>query len=459
MDRAAAELFLASLFVETTPERLEALRNAAQAAKSWEGLIPALEGHGVLLLFQRNLGAAGIEVPTALAASLENRAGVQRDDHLRARLSLQRFLAGAARLGAEVTLVGGSALCLDLYASPLRRLGELEVFVPPEHFARALRAGEDAGLLPTAEALPAWWYRRTGSALRLAPSSVLLRGVRVSPLLHHPSLLLTTREPEVLARRRRAPFEGFALQQLEPMDALLELAVHVAAAAGEALVLGRRQLLLAASTPEHALRLDQLLDLRTFVERHHAELAVPALLARAQEWSAEPALRATLECLQMGLGFLPAARAWARQVVQALAGSAAAGTNGAQAALFRPDPIERLPLWVRPSEAYLARRYALAANAGPQARKLARARHLASLLGAGLLAGVGYPAALVGRQLARSSNRAAWAAAGEPQRMSDVSEAFRSAARVEQQKPITPKSIALLPQEEGAVRLPDHYKG
>ena len=47
----------------------------------------------------------------------------------------------------------------------------------------------------------------------------------------------------------------------------------------------------------------------------------------------------------------------------------------------------------------------------------------------------------------------------EPQRMSDVSEAFRSAARVEQQKPITPKTIALLPQEEGAVRLPDHYKG
>jgi len=454
MDRAAAELFLASLFVETTPERLEALRNAAEAARSWDGLVPALEGHGVLLLFQRNLGAAGIEVPTTLAALVESRAGAQRDDHQRARLSLQRFLAGATRLGAEVTLVGGSALCLDLYANPLRRLGELEVFVPHEHFARALRAGEDAGLLPAEEALPAWWYVRTGTALRLAPSSSLLRGVSVSPTLHHPSLLLTTREPEVLARRRRAPFEGFALHQLEPMDALLELAVHVSSRAGEALVLGRRHLLNAASSPAHALRLDHVLDLRTFVERKHAELAVPALLARAKEWSAEPALRAVLECLQMGLGLLPEARAWARQVVQALAAA-----SGAQTALFRPDPIERLPLWMRPSEAYLARRYALAANAGPKARRLARARHLASLLGAGLVAGAGFPAALIGRQLARNTRRAAWAAASEPQRMSDVSDAFRTAARVEQQKPITPKTIALLPQEEGVVRLPDHYKG
>jgi hypothetical protein len=43
--------------------------------------------------------------------------------------------------------------------------------------------------------------------------------------------------------------------------------------------------------------------------------------------------------------------------------------------------------------------------------------------------------------------------------MSDVNEAWRAAARVEQQKPITPRTIALPPREEGALRFPDHYKG
>jgi hypothetical protein len=43
--------------------------------------------------------------------------------------------------------------------------------------------------------------------------------------------------------------------------------------------------------------------------------------------------------------------------------------------------------------------------------------------------------------------------------MSDVNEAWRAAARVEQQKPIAPRTIALPPREEGALRFPDHYKG
>src|SRR5207244_7545285 len=95
---------------------------------------------------------------------------------------------------------------------------------------------------------------------------------------------------------------------------------NLCAHAGEALLTtGRRHLLGAAASPTHPLRLDQLLDLRAHVEARHGEIQPAALLARAAEWSAEPALRAALECIQMGLGFLPAARDWARQVAQGLA--------------------------------------------------------------------------------------------------------------------------------------------
>jgi putative nucleotidyltransferase-like protein len=455
MDRAAAELLLASLFVETTPERQEALRNAAQAATNWLGLLPSLESHGVLLLFQRNLEEAGIELPPAVAPQFQARTGEQRDEHHRARLTLQRFLASAALEGVEITLCGGSALCLDLYSSPLRRLGQLEAFVAHEHLTRALRAGKQAGLLQAEDSLPAWWYRRTRLPLALAPSSSLLRGVRLHSQLHHPSLLLTAREPEVLGRRQRTPFEGHALFQLDALDALLELCVTVAARAGEALLVsGRRHLLAAAGSGAHALRLDQLLDLRTFIERRSAECPPASVVARAREWSAEPALRAVIECIQMGLGFLPGAREWARQVAQAVAAAA-----GASSALFRPDPIERLPQWLRPSDAFLAQRYALPKGAEPRARHIARARHLAAVLGATAVAGLGYPLAWLGRHLSRDARRRAWAGAQEPQRLSDVNEAWRAAARAEQQKPITPRTISLPPPVEGVTRLPDHYKG
>src|SRR6185436_14296328 len=192
MDRAAAELFLACLFVEVTPERQEALRNAAKGVRNWDGLQSAHEGHGVLSLFLRNLAQAEIELPPAIAPIFQARGGAQRDNDQRARLTLQRFLAAASRERIEVTLVGGSALFLDLYPEPLRSAGELELFVPPEHIGRALSAAEQAGLLLDESALPAWWYRRVQLALPLAPSSSMMRSVRVRSRLHHPSLLLTT---------------------------------------------------------------------------------------------------------------------------------------------------------------------------------------------------------------------------------------------------------------------------
>jgi hypothetical protein len=460
MDRAAAELFLATLFTETTPERSEVVRNAAQAARNWEGLLPAVEGHGVLGLFLRNLDQAGVEIPPAVAPAFRARAGEQQIDDQRTRHGLQRFLAAAARERVEATLAGNSALCFDLHPPSMRRLGEPELLVAPEHLGRALQAGEEAGLLRPESSLPAWWFRRTATAIELVPSSPVLRPIRLRCTLHHPSLCLTVREPEVLARRRRVSHEGHPLFLLDPLDGLLELATRIASRAGETvLVGGRRHLLAAAGSSDHPLQLDCLLDVRTLVEARHATLPLTMVLARAKEWSAEPALRAVLDCLQMGLGLLPGAREWVRSLLAALAAATPARAPGSLGpALFRPDPIERLPQWIWPPDAFFARRDG-AGSVPATVLRLARARQVFGVLGAAVVAGIGLPLALLQRRAERSARRSAWARAQTPQRMSDVNEAWRAAARVEQQKPIAPRTIALPPREEGALRFPDHYKG
>jgi hypothetical protein len=189
-------------------------------------------------------------------------------------------------------------------------------------------------------------------------------------------------------------------------------------------------------------------------------MAVNDVQLRAREWSAEPALRAALECLQMGLGFLPGAREWARRVVQGLASSPSTVRAGQLPALFRPDPIERLPQWLAPSSTYLERLNGLPMGAAPARLQRARAAHWLSVARTGLEAALGFPLALVARELGRKTRSAAWAKAQTPARLSDVNDAWRTAAaRVEQQKPLTPRTIALPSQEESVARYPDRYAG
>jgi hypothetical protein len=313
---------------------------------------------------------------------------------------------------------------------------------------RVLEAGEEAGLLRPESALPGWWYRRSGAAIELAPVSAVLRPIRLRCQLHHPSLCLTSREPEVLARRRRVLHEGHPVFVLDPVDAL-ELAITVAWAGEATLVQGRRHPLYAAGRARTRCA-STTLDLRTFIEARHREIAPGAMLARAREWSCEPALRACLECIQMGLGFPGGAREWAASLAQSLAAAAPSGARRLEPALFRPDPIERLPQWIWPTDAFLARRFALRTGTSVRELRSARVRHLLSVLGAGAFAAIGFPLALLLCRMERSARRQAWAKAQTPQRMSDVNDAWRAAARVEQMKPVTPRSIALPPREEGA---------
>ena len=176
--------------------------------------------------------------------------------------------------------------------------------------------------------------------------------------------------------------------------------------------------------------------------------------------SAEPALRAALECLQMGLGFLPGAREWARRVLQGLATAPSTVLAGHTPPVFRPDPIERLPQWLRPSATYLERKNALPMGAAPARLQRARAGHLWELACVGLVAAVGFPLALAGRELGRKARAATWAKAQTPARLSDVNDAWRTAAsRAEQQKPLAPRTISLPTKEESVARYPDRYAG
>jgi len=465
MDRAAAELFLASLFLEPTPERESALKNAVPAAANWEGLLPALEAHGVLVLFRRNLERAGVELPAAIAPLLQSRANQLADEAQRTWLTLQRLLQVCAREPLEITLVGDSAFAFDVYPErTLRRPGTLELLVRGRHFAAALRCAEQAGLLLAESSLPARWQRSMHTSVELVPCSPLLCGVRLRARLHHPSLLLTVKQDELLQRRRSLDLEGSSVFTLDPLDRLLDLAVQLATRAGETLLAaGRRTLLAAAGSAGHPLRLSWILDLHSEVERRHAGLSVAGLVERAKEWNAEAALKASLELAHTGLGFAPEAREWVRQVTRGLAGASSSEGHGRAASalpvLFRPDPIERLPLWLRPSEAFLVRYYGLAAGASPRRLRVARARHLAGILGQGAVTLVALPIGLLARRLARNRRRAAWEEAQAPQRIGDLNDAWRAAQRVEQQKAIAPRSVSLLPQEEGVQRLPDHYRG
>lgn len=461
MDRAAAELLVASLFVDPSAERLAALKQRSAAVTNWDTLLNAAQGHGVVGLLRHNLDAAGVELPASIAPVLAARASEAGDAGQRARLALQQILSAAAVENLDVTLVGASSYAFDLYADrALRRPGLLELHVRARDLRTALRAAEVAGLLPEPRSLPAWWYRGTALPLPLAPSSSLLCRARLHTRLHHPSLLLGVREAEVRERRKRFSHEGWSVHVLDPIDRVLDHAVRLAASAGDKLLLpGRRGLVEAASDPGHPLRLDLVLDLATAIERFLADLPVAAVLERARQWRAEAPLSAALQCLQSGLGFVAPARDWARSVAMDLArGPRGVAQPNALPATFRPDPIERLPLWARPTEDFLVRRYAIERATRPALAR-AQALHYATLLVQGTVALLGLPIALVQRWMDRGQRDEALARAQSPQRQTDVVDAWRASQRLEQQKAITPRTLALPPPEEGAQRYPDHYAG
>jgi hypothetical protein len=432
--RPLGELVLAMLFLEPTPERLDALRAAARACPDWTGFPALCESHGILVLARRNLDLAGVAPPPGVQAELERREPVLRELALAFRLTQERFLAECARAGVEVVLLKGAALALDLYPDPaLRSQGDLDLLVRPGDVRAAVRAAARAGLWP--RALPLWWYRLVHFHVKLVPETALLGELELHWALHHPARLLTVHAEELFERRRPAP-SGAAT--LDPLDRLLHLVTHLAShhehAPGRA---DREYLLRAATTPAHPLRLKWILDVRAEVERLHARCAAGELVRRALAWNAGGELSWALSWIQGALGFAPDAAAWVEQVSSGLPapdrGSAApaAGRPHAAAALpalhFRTSALARFPRWLWPPRSYLERRHP--GRTGAPLRAGHRIGHAARVLGLALLAALLLPVALVSSLCLGPARRRQRRSSLAPERVLDLALQRRALAR------------------------------
>ena len=109
----AVELGLAGLFLRTSDARRERLREASTRVEVWEGLIEALERHGVLALVGRNLIRAGAELPAAVEERWSERIAALQEDARRFQLTLDTYVRALGRAGVEPTLLKGASLAID----------------------------------------------------------------------------------------------------------------------------------------------------------------------------------------------------------------------------------------------------------------------------------------------------------------------------------------------------------
>ncbi len=438
--RSAGELVLAALFLESTPGRLGALRQAAQALGDWGPVPLLLESHGILVLARRNLALAAAEIPEDAQRVLARREAALREVDLCFRLTLERFLVEAARYGIEITLLKGASLALDLYPDPaLRSQGDLDLLVHPRDVRPALLAAERAGLFPPPGALPLWWYRLAHFHAKLSPESPLLREVELHWALAHPSQLLTVGLDELLERRQAVEVAGSRAWALERLDRLLHLVTHLASHAAHApLERDRESLIGAASTPGHPLRLKWLLDVQAEVERMAGSTGPEDLARRAGEWNAERELCAALEWVRDGLGFEPQAGNRVEKVLGALPRDAPGSRRRSRtprpakpdsrpmpALDFRSVALARFPRWVFPPRRFFSR----PGESRSTPLVLRRALHAARVLAGAALACCALPFALLGELLARSARAHARRRASSPERVLELAADARSLSR------------------------------
>lgn len=396
--QSVGRLVLAALHLEPTRARDAELRRAATELDDWDAALAALEAHGILGLAQRNLARVAAPLPPPVAARLAQRAESMRALALGFRLTLERFLAEAARIGLRVTLLKGASLALDLYPRDgLRSQGDLDLLVAREDVPAAVGAARRIGLRRPVAALPVWWYRLAHFHLKLVPVDGLQRELELHWHLHPPTRLYALRLADLHARARTLELAGCRVWTLDPLDRLLHLVTHLAR---HAPVWGAGRATLAdwAADPHAPLRLKWLLDIAAEIERRHLEFE-PALLAlRAAEWNAETELALTLAWLRTALELASEAEAW---IVRALAVLPAQPTSAAtpvrrehEAPLagldLRASALADLPRWVWPPPARLA-------QGGHDAGFLRRLKHAGGVLLRLVGLGLALPVAVLAR--------------------------------------------------------------
>jgi len=254
------------------------------------GVVEAALVHGVEGMVARRAAETGHEVP-GLLPFVHGAVG----RHQRALAELGTVSTALARAGIPFLVVKGPALTRR-YADPsLRSYVDLDVVVAPAQVEDALTALEDAG----ARLLDANWpLLRQAGVHELA-----LLGSSGTPVDLHwalgPTPVTADRTPPVerlLDRSVATELGGVEVRCLDPLDELVHVAVHAAAAGGHRLVwLADLRAVLAAARP-----------------------AGSEIRVRAAEWGAEPAVALTLARMQRVLqadgvhaeGWRAGTRAW-----------------------------------------------------------------------------------------------------------------------------------------------------
>ncbi len=428
LDASTAEFGLDGLFLEATPQRRERLAAAARSV-SWEPLLRALERHGVLLLFLRNLELAGVEPPAAIRALAVQRARVLREDARRFRFTLQRFLHEALARGVVPVLLKGASLSLDLYPDVLRSQGDIDLLVKAEELRRAMLAGQASGLVVDADAFPGWWYRLAHFHRKLGPATALVREIELHWSLFHPSALLTIADEALRSRAQEQRAFGLAVRSLDPVDRFLHLVTHLVSHAGGALGAPDRTTMRAVLEDPHSpLRLKWPVDIHAEWEKRSGLWTSNQLAGRAREWSAEAHLSWALRWVRSAWGFLPDPERRAALVLEELSATQPLrrGSRGPSAPArgfdFRVRALGGALPWAFPAARYLERRYGARHRLARGLSRLAHGARVFFQLGSAVLL---LPAALVGRILLRSARKRAFKQANSPERVLDLSVAWR----------------------------------
>jgi hypothetical protein len=436
----SAALIESLLFAHAAPERLERVRQAAAApGVIWEQVVSHLELHGILLLAERHLAAAGVALP----AVFTERAAPLREDSRRTRFTLIRFAEQAQMRGIDVMLLKGCSLDLDVYPAPgLRTQSDIDVLVRDADLAVAIAAARAAGVAADHDQFPVWWYRLTHFHVKLRATHAFAKMMELHWRLHADALLLTDRIDLLWARAVEHRLGETRVWSLEPLDRFLHLSTHLSSH-GHGVAQGSLRELLAATLAEAqpSIRLKWIVDLVAAGEILAMTSTPAALAQRAAEWSAEDDLRAVARLLRDAQPFFADVFAELERADQASGATTASpppalrhdhGEAAATGFDFRWSALRRLPRYVWPQRSYVAKRYASAAF---MPADLVRAGHAASVLARVALAGAALPVALGVRGLLAPWRRRRAKTAPPPEAVLDLVAQWRQAAKTKAPPP------------------------
>lgn len=413
-----------------------AVRPGAEAPEAcgdvdWGMLAPALELHGLLGLVCARLEGwgRGDELPQGVRERLD----ALRSDAARDVTTTRVTLEALEEHHVPVILLKGAAL-RDLYPDPAwRGQGDVDVFVPPNRSAGALKALGRAGLVMSPAQLPLWFHRLVHFHVKLHPAAALLKEVEVHWRLQSPALLVGPPVATIWGRSQTSR-DLHPARVLDPLDRWLHLATHLLSHwRGQSLGDGRDlpASLLAQSTPP--VRLKWLADLALASENLEEDAA--ALGSRAREWGAVRSLVAVARALAgaellgpRGEALLQGAAATLGAGERGPAGAPGRGAGRAPHAAvgFRLQALDRIPRWMFPGLAALRRRYARGEGRGATAiALLAAPAHAGWVALRVLIAALALPPALAARFLLATRRRRSREAALQPDRILTLAATWR----------------------------------